>query len=282
MGSRHGSPPNIRAATRNRGVYALPLQEQIVGPSRTLVLAALGASLCVLLIACANVATLVHARQAARVGELALRKAIGAESARLVRLLIMESVLLAAAGAVGGIMIAFGGTGLLRRFAPADLPRVEEIVPDARVLAAILFIALGTVLLFGLRPALAGARIDPALLLQQASARHTRRDGSRSLIVSLEIALAVVLLALTGLLTRSLIRVNARPLGFDAAHLAAFRIVAPIGPFDSPGAYQRFVDRLTDALQRQPGVVAVAAMSEPLLGKGGNTALLAGSTSHPQ
>ena len=117
--------------------------------------------------------------------------------------------------------------GLAATVRPADLPRVEEIVPDARVLAAILFIALGRCCCW----VAAGTRwhTDPALLLQRASARRAR-DGSRSLIVSLEIALAVMLLALTGLLTRSLIRLNAQPLGFDAAHLAAFRIVAPIGP----------------------------------------------------
>jgi putative ABC transport system permease protein len=263
-----------------RGVYALPLQDQIVGPSRTLLFAALGASLCVLLIACANVATLVHARQVVRAGELALRKAIGAEAARLVRLLITESILLGAAGAVGGIGIALTATGMLRRFAPADLPRAEEIVPDARVLAVVLLVTLGTVILFGLRPALAGARTDPGLLLQDASARHTRRGRARSIVVSLEIAMALVLLALTGLLTRTLIRVNRQPLGLDAEHVATFRIAAPVGPFEGAGSYNAFIGRLSAELRSEPGVLAVSTSSEGLLGAG-NTTLITGSPSQP-
>ncbi|HEY4306340.1 MAG TPA: ABC transporter permease [Gemmatimonadaceae bacterium] len=265
----------------NRGVYALPLQEQIVGPSRLLVLAALGASICVLLIACANVATLVHARQAVRLGELALRKAIGADVGRLLRLLIAESLLLGVAGAVGGVAIAYLGTALLRRFAPADLPRVEEIVPDARVLVAMLLITIGTVLLFGLRPALVGARTDPALLLQDASAHQTRRRGARSIIVSLEIALAFVLMALTGLLTRSLMRVNAQDLGLDANHVASFDLLAPAHAFNDAAAFHTFSDRLIDALRNEPGIIRAASTSESLLGAGGNSTMLVGSPSQP-
>jgi predicted permease len=260
----------------NRGVYVLSLRDQVVGASRMTLLAALGASFCVLLIACVNVATLVHARHAMRAGELALRKAIGAEPGRVARLLATESVLLGGAGAVLGIAIACAATSLLRHFAPADLPRADEIVPDARGLAVMLFIALGTVVLFGLRPAIAGARTDPGLLLQDASMRHTRDGRARSLMVALEIALALVLIAVTGLLTRTLLRINAQALGFDAEHLATFRVAAPVGLFELPGTFAAFTARLTEDLKHAPGVVGVATASEGLL-SAGNTTLISGA-----
>ena len=191
-------------SNRNRGVLALPMQEQVVGPSRPLLFAALGASLCVLIIACANVATLVLARHSLRAPEVALRSAIGAARRRLARMLFVESLVLAIAGGVLGVCLSVAATTLLRHVAPPGLPRVEEIVVDGRIVAVTMALTLGTALVFGLVPALRASREDLAVLLQDAGMRSSRSSRSRSMIVSLEIALALLLLVSTGLLAKSL------------------------------------------------------------------------------
>jgi putative ABC transport system permease protein len=222
---------------KDYGVSILPLQEQIVGKLRPALLVLIGAVAFVLLIACANVANLTMTRAVLRQKEIAIRLAIGAGRARLIRQLLTESVLLSLAGGILGLMLAAWGVDLFRTFGPPDIPRRDEIAIDGAVLLFTLCVSLFTGLLFGLAPAWKVSRADLTRALNQGGKGSTAGEGHRryrgALIVS-EIALAVILLTGAGLLIKSFSRLLQIDPGFNSSRLLALQLNLPRRNTESP------------------------------------------------
>jgi hypothetical protein len=206
------------------------LHEDIVGQSRRGLLVLLGAVGAVLLILCVNLANLSLARAAGRARESAIRTALGAGRARLVRQTLTESLLLALAGGVLGIALAGVGVHLLVRAAPLDLPRLSEVGLDGRVLAFALLISLVTGVAFGILPALRSAGAHPQEALKSGS--YTTTEGRRGvrvrdLLVAVEAALSAVLLITAGLLIGSFVRLMHVDKGFDIERVLACAVAMP-------------------------------------------------------
>ncbi len=203
------------------GVRVIPLFDQIAGPQVRSALWILGAAvLCVLLIACSNIASLLVARSAARRRELAVRAALGAGRRRLIQQLATESILLLLAGGIGGVVLAYGGLHSLLTLAPADLPRSNGIGINGIVLGFSFGLCLLTGLIFGLLPALQITRIEAQSGLHDRGRSSSPGPGVRRLrgaLVATQYALAIVLLTGAGLLIRSFLLLNAVERGFDGS-----------------------------------------------------------------
>jgi len=238
-----------------------PLQELMVGDVRTPLLVLLGAVLFVLLIACANVASLQLVRASVREGEVAVRTALGAGPGRIVRQLLTESVVLALAGGAAGATLAVWATRALVAAAPQGTPRIGEVEVDAPVLLFALGITLATGLLFGLAPALQASRPDLAATLKEGARGSRGRAGTRTrnVLVVAEVALAVVLLAAAGLLLRSFAQLQKVDLGFRPAGVLRFNLSPPQARYPGDPELRLFTDRLLDELGRLPGVTAAGA-----------------------
>jgi predicted permease len=213
---------------KNLGATLVPLKEQIVGETRPILLVLLGAVGCVLLIACVNVANLLMVRSSSRAREFAIRAALGAARLRVIRQLLVESVLLAAVGGVLGLLIASWGTRSALGLLPATLPRAADIGIDARVLIFTAVVSLLAGILFGAVPAIKGSRPDLHETLKKggrgASGARLRAQGA---FVAIEVALALVLLVGAGLLIRSMARLwNVDP-GFDPRNALMFSYAFP-------------------------------------------------------
>ena len=199
--------------------WVAPFTESIVGQVRPLMWMLFGAVSLVLLIACGNVANLLMARAAGRVHELGVRSALGAERARLIRQMITEALLLASAGGAIGIALAFGGVNLLLKLNPGDIPRLNDISIDGRVLLFSVVVSLATGFVFGLLPALSASRIDVMKLLKQGGSKGAAGTSNRlrhALIVA-EVALSVILLTGAGLLIRSYQKIVSEGPGFSSS-----------------------------------------------------------------
>ncbi len=215
-------------ADKGLGATLVPLKEQIVGDTRPILLVLTAAVGFVLLIAGVNVANLLMVRASSRTRELAVRAALGAARGRVIRQLLVESVLLAAVGGVLGLLLASWGTRSALGLLPATLPRVEEIGLDARVLIFTVAVSLLAGILFGAVPALKGSRPDLYETLKEggrgaSGARHRAQET----FVAVEVALALVLLIGAGLLIRSMARLwNVDP-GFDPRNVLSFSYAFP-------------------------------------------------------
>jgi putative ABC transport system permease protein len=226
------------------------LRDQLVGDIGPTLWTLLGAVVFVLLIACANVANLLLARAGSREKEIALRTALGANPGRLVRQLLTESVLLGLAGGLVGLALAAWGVSLLEQFGPSNLPRLEEVTIDWRVLAFTLSMSVLTGIVFGLAPALSSVRSDLNSILK-TSGRGTTGGRSRArwrnaLVVS-EVASCVVLLAGAGLLIRSFARLESVNPGFRPDHVLTMQIALPETRYSGQKIalfYQQLVERL--------------------------------------
>ena len=242
----------------------MPIPELVVGRQfRRAVLVLLGVVGFVLLIACANAASLQLARATARRREIALRTALGATRGRLVSQLVTESALLAAVGGAVGVLLAWGGLRLLRALGDTTVPRLDEVRLDLPVLAFSALAALGSAVLFGLLPALHASRADAGETLK-AGARGTgdgASGGVRSALVVAEVALSLVLLVGAGLLMRSFVRLRGVELGFDPRAVAVVPLRAPGGAGDDPARVAAFHDAMLDEARRLPGVRDAAAVS---------------------
>jgi len=256
---------------RSFTISVVPLLDQVVGKVRQSVLVLLGAVALVLLIACANVANLLLARATGRQKEMAIRSALGARSGRLIRQLLTESVLLALAGGAAGLLIAAGSLRVIHLINPGNIPRLEEINIDARVLGFTLGLSLLTGLVFGTAPALASISIDlisnlkPGGRSSQSGGGFTgSRDKVRALLVIGEIAISVMLLIGAGLLIRSFVRLqNVRP-GFNPDHLITMQVAISGPGFSGKDGLPRrvqFFDDLDKRVRRLPGVVSSGATS---------------------
>lgn len=248
---------------RGWGASLTTLREEVVGKTRLSLLVLFGAVALVLLIACANVAGLLLARAAARQRELAVRTALGAARARLLRQLLTESLLLSLLGGALGLGLTCVGLDLLIALAPADVPRLHEVAVHGRVLAFTFGMSVLTGLLFGLLPAWKGTQTDLTTALKEGGTRGATSGAAqqrwRNALVVAEIALAVVLLAGAGLLVRSFNRLRAVDPGFDARNLLTMHITLDGAVYGRRAAeyYQQLIERL-EAL---PSVVSAAAVT---------------------
>jgi putative ABC transport system permease protein len=235
------------------GVFIEPLRDVIVGDVRPALLTLLGAVGFVLLIACANVANLLLARGAGRQRELSIRTALGATGARLARQVLTESVVLAAAGGVLGVLLAVWGTSLLVGASPPGIPRLEGVGVNAAVLAFSAVVALATGVLFGLAPALQARATALGDALRDAARGSTsdRLARVRPVLLSAEIALALMLLVGAGLLLRSFAALQAVEPGFATERVLSFSITPSAARHATPEqlrAVQRELLERVDAL----------------------------------
>jgi predicted permease len=257
-------------STWNDNVHAVPLQGDIVGNVRTRLWLLLGAVALVLGIACANVANLLLSRASTREREIAIRTALGAGRRRVVRQLLTESVLLAAAGGILGLMIATIGLDLLKAALPPDTPRLTEVTLDWRVLAFAAGLAMITGTIFGLAPALYASRLSLTDALKSGG-RGMATSGSqrmRSLLVIGEVALAAMLVMASGVLIRSFWTLSHVNPGFGAEHVVTARI-SPNSTFclDAERCVT-FYRTLLDRVRALPGLGDAALVNTlPLTGR---------------
>jgi putative ABC transport system permease protein len=240
------------------------LQETIVTGSRSSLLLLAGAVACLLLIACANVANLMLARSTLRSKEVAVRTAIGASRAVILRQVLTESVLLAIVGGIAGLLLAVWGTDLLLAIAPRALPRVQEIALDWRVVAFTTFVTIGTGLLFGLMPAIQLSTADLNGTLKEGGRSVTGSGGAnrtRSALVIAEVALSLVLLAGAGLLSATLLRLQKVDPGFDSHNVLTAGTSLPDTKYKTDAQQAAFYDLMLDKVRTIPGVEAVAGVS---------------------
>ncbi len=244
-------------------------REEVTGPVRPLLLVLMAAVGLVLLIACANVATLLVSRAAARQREIAVRRALGATRARLLRQLLSESLLLALVGGGLGLLIAYWGKNVLLALAPADLPLPQNVGFGPGMLLFILGISCLTALLFGLAPAWYTAGADLQRGLQEGGRSRTTGGTHRRLqgtFVAVEFGLALLLLMGAGLLIRSFGKLLQTDLGFQPDHVLTMEIPLPAQAYPRAPQIRNFYQRLSDAVPSLPGVKSAGIADDvPLL-----------------
>lgn len=241
----------------NRAVVT-PLRESVLGDASGALLLLLAAVGAVLLVVCVNLATLLLARTTARARELAVRVALGAGRQRLVRHALTEGVVLALLGGALGVLLAWLGLGALLRAAPADLPRLEEVRLDGRVLLVMLTASVAVGLGFGALPAIRAGRADPNDALRSGGRTSSARGRGRAALIASQVALSTVLLVVTGLLLASFVRVLGVDRGFEADRVLALDVVPPPARYGTREAEVGLYDRLVAELRAVPGVARVA------------------------
>ncbi len=257
----------------NKDVRALlfDLRDELGQRARLLVLALCGAGLCILLLACANLASLFLARGAHRARELAVRAALGAGRERLLRQLVTESLGVAVVGGIVGTAAAVALGPLLARLVPATLPITEHSWLDWRVLGLAASFVLATGLAFGLSPALrAGRRNGLEALRSGERSGGGRSQRLRAVLVIVEVAASVVLLVISGLLIRAVARIEAVDPGFVADRVLTLRTTLPLPKYESTARRIQFYDPVLEAVQALPGVESAAYVSGlPMVQRGG-------------
>jgi predicted permease len=249
-------------------ISVVPLLDQVVGNVRRAVLVLLGSVALVLLIACANVANLLLTRATSRQKEVAIRTALGARWQRLVRQLLLESVLLGLLGGAVGLLIAEASLYVVRTVNPGNIPRLDVIGIDGAVLAFTFGVSVLTGIVFGLAPAIRAARVDLNTGLK-AGGRSSQSDGGfvtsrrrlRSLLVVAEVAFSLMLLIGAGLLIRSFIRLQSVPPGFNAENVISMRLGASGRQFPNRDAAVEYFRQFGDRIARIPGVKVRGAVS---------------------
>ncbi len=259
------------------GVRLVPIQEEIAGEMRPVLLVLFAAVAFVLLIACANVASLILARGTSRVREMAVRTALGASRSRVLWQLMTENLLLAILGGVLGLLLARWGVQLLLALSPATLTGLGHVTLSAPVLGFTALVSLLTAVACGLAPALAGARPDVQASLKEGGRHDTAGAGTRRLrkaFVVSEVALAVVLLVGAGLMLRSLRTLRRTDTGFRREGILTARVNLPGARYKKDPEIMRFFRTATERIAALPGVRAVGAVSFlPFAGLGAATDL---------
>ena len=236
----------------NTGATVNPLHEELSGGSRTMVLALSGAAVCVMLIVCANLVSLLLTRALGRRQELAVRTALGAGRERLIRQLATESALLGAVGGGLGVLLAIAVVPLLYRLVPATLPTAATPSVDLRVLAFALVLTIVTVLLFGLAPVLrTGADGDSGDLRHGARAVGGKERIRGALVVA-EVVASIVLLVVTGLLMRALWTIQARDPGFRPDKVLTLRTTLPWPKYEVTARRSDFYRRVIEQVRAAP------------------------------
>jgi len=254
---------------QKKSVLVSPWHEQITEKSRLSLLLFLGAVGFLLLIACVNVANLLLSRAATRQKEIAVRRAMGAGRIRIVQQLITESTLLALLGGLLGLALARWGKDLLVAFISPNLPALEPIGLDYRVLGFNLGLAVLTGLAFGLAPALQASRISLNEVLKEASRGASEfRSGTlfRNVLIVCETALAMVLLVGAGLLFKSFLRVRGIDPGFKSEHILSLAVDLTPSKYPTPADQSRFFQQVIEGIKGLGGVQSVGGSSSPPLG----------------
>jgi putative ABC transport system permease protein len=244
-------------ANRGYGTWVVPLLNQVVGNLRTGLLVLFGAVGFVLLIACANVANLFLARGAGREREIAMRAALGASRARLIRQLLTESFVFSVPAGAAGLLVAYESLSALIALAPADMPRLDEIAINSRVLWFTLAVSFASTLFFGLVPAFRVSKSDLNVSLREGGrslAGGLRATFARSSLLVAEVALSMVLLAGAGLMVRSLMHLRALNPGFDSSNVLTMELSAPYSKFSKGTDIVSLYDRVLGRLHSLPMV----------------------------
>jgi putative ABC transport system permease protein len=254
-----------------------PLQQELVGDLRRPLLVLLAAVVFVLFIACSNVANLLLARSEARQKEIAIRAALGAGRVRILRQLLVESLLLAVSGGVLGILLAHWGLGLLPALGSEKIPRLDEITLNGQVLGFALLVSLLTGLVFGLAPAFQAVKFDLNTALKEGgrtSASPRGRSRLRDLLVVGEVALSLVLLIGAGLLIKSFWRLQHIDTGFRSEQLLTMRLFPPASTYIDNQRTAAFYEKLLERVRSLPGVNEAAVTDGVPLGDGGGATFL--------
>lgn len=252
------------------GAAVIRLRDELSEQSRLLLIALSGAALCVLLIACANLANLLLARAMARQKELAVRAAIGAGRERLVRQMVTESLVLAALGGALGVLVAAGAVPLLARLVPDSLPIAQTPSLDFRVLLFAALLTFMTGIGFGVVPALRAGQCDLSALREGARAGSGRKEGLRSALVIAEVMASVVLLVSAGLLMRAMWKIQATNPGFRAEGVLTFETALPMPKYESTARRAQFYDRVLADSRALAGVTSAAYVTSlPMVWGGG-------------
>jgi predicted permease len=239
--------------------HLVPMFEDLVGDVRPAILSLMGAVAFVLLIACANVANLLVVRASGRSRELAVRAAIGAGRLQLVRQMLAESLVIAAVGTVVGLLLARFGVQLLLAAGPKDLPRLDAVAMDPRVLTFAVLAGLVTAVLCGTVPALRASRADVMDVLRSAGGRSAGLRGGRNLrhgVVITEVALSFILLIGAGLMLRSVVALGRVDPGYDPNNVLTF-VLGP--PGRQAGERAAFMQQVRERVLAIPGVIGVTA-----------------------
>ena len=247
------------------------LTEETVGSVRSALLLLLSAVGFVLLIACANVTNLLLARASTREREIAVRTALGASRARLVRQLLTETLVLYGFGAGAGILLAAWGLDALIALSPRDIPHLDQTQLDFTTLAFTLGITLVTGIVFGLVPALHATKRAPVEHLKAAARSTTAgraNQHARAALVAAEVALSLMLMVGAGLAARTLLQLHRVDTGINAAGVLTFNLVPPEATYPEGDDVRRFHHEVIERLSRQPGALAVGATTHlPLSGQ---------------
>ncbi|MEX2281926.1 MAG: ABC transporter permease [Gemmatimonadota bacterium] len=253
-------------SNRNRGAHAVVLGEDVAGVFRPGLFALLGAAGLLLLIACINVANLLLARSAARQTEIAVRATLGATRARLVRQFLFESLVLAGAGTLLGLVVAIAGVQAVLRWSPIDIPRAGDIAVSGVVLLFTALATVATAIVFGVAPALLASRANLQSTLKQMTRGTTSGNArARSVLVVAEVALAVALLAGAGLLIRSVNALLDEDSGVEAAQVVSVDVALPeadYGSWQNPQLWPRaeqFYSTLLTRLRARPEITSAGA-----------------------
>jgi putative ABC transport system permease protein len=228
----------------------------------------------VLLIACANVANLLLVRASRRQREMAIRAALGAGRARMMRQLLTESFLLASLGGLAGVLLALWGTELIKVSTALNIPRLNETQLDGKVLGFTLIVSLVTGLIFGMAPAWQASRLDLNETLKEGGRSDSggTRHRLRSALVVAEVALALVLLLGAGLMMRSFARLQKVSLGFEPDNVLTMQVSLPDSKYSQKGSIVDFFNRLLEQMRTVPGVTDAAAVTQPPLFSGASWA----------
>ncbi len=246
----------------HKGFRLQPALAALVGDVRPALLVLLGAVACVLLIACANVANLLLARATVRHKEMAIRSALGASRARVIRQLLTESILLSLVGGAVGLLLAVWWSDLLVALGKEDIPRAVHVAIDWRVLGFTFGVAILTGLIFGMVPAFHSSKTELVESLKEggrSGSEGARRNRMRSVVVVGELAVAVVLLVIAGLLIQSLWRLQNVNSGLQPDNVLTYNIVLPETRYNSDKQSQFFID-LKTRLESSPGVQSASAI----------------------
>jgi predicted permease len=258
---------------RDVGAVVVPIREQVLGDTRVEVMALEIAAMAIVLIACANLASLLLARASVRRGEYAVRLSLGATGTRVARQVLVEALCLSVAGGVLGLAIPVLTSALIERIVPVGLHGLEVSVLDWRLLSFAGVLSIVTGVLFSLGPAVQAAHASTADVLQQ----HARGSAGRSTyrfhngLVVLQVAATLVLLAGAGLMLRTLANLNAIELGFDPNNLLTMQVALPQPKYAEPAKRLAFFDRVVAEVRSLPGVRGAAFASTLPFQSAGNT-----------
>ena len=245
---------------KDHGIYVVSLAENLTGDVRTPLLVLLGAVGFVLVMACANVANLLLARATGRRREFAIRTALGASRGRIVRQLLTECLLLAAAGGSLGLLVAKAFNTIVVAKIESQLPRTAQSGLDGSVLAFTAAVALGASFFFGLAPALRAARPDLTDALKEGDRGNTSRPRLLAALVVVEVALGLVLTTSAGLMVRTMSQLWSVNPGFDPQHVLTFGIAGSPSVHGTPAAMRNGVTRTVDRIRSAPGIAAASVL----------------------